>query len=223
MREIKRKIEQLMASDSAGIPVGREFCNPEFPVPENWHEDFIVHLASIVRPKLYLELGLYHCDVFNRILPYADHLIGVDKDPTSRKWISKSRKVRFVNSTTQEFARELYNTKLKIDMLFIDADHSEKAVLDDFGGFFPFVCQHGVVILHDTCPKNEFYIQSGYCGDAYKAIERLSRNATEYEMVTIPVHPGLTLCRKRESQLPWKEHNSRLAEYSIKDCPSIDK
>lgn len=44
----------------------------------DWHEDFIVHLASVVRPKVYVELGLFKCALFNRMIPYSERLIGVD-------------------------------------------------------------------------------------------------------------------------------------------------
>ncbi len=49
--------------------------------PVNWHEDFIVHLARVYRPKVYVELGLYQCVLFNRMIPYAEKLIGVDTVP----------------------------------------------------------------------------------------------------------------------------------------------
>ncbi len=32
---------------------------------ENWHEDFIINLAAQFRPKVYVELGLYQCELFN--------------------------------------------------------------------------------------------------------------------------------------------------------------
>ncbi|MGA2237700.1 MAG: hypothetical protein ABSG74_00645 [Candidatus Bathyarchaeia archaeon] len=37
-------------------------------------------MASVARPRVYVELGLYHCDVFNRIIPYAGCLVGVGLD-----------------------------------------------------------------------------------------------------------------------------------------------
>jgi predicted O-methyltransferase YrrM len=171
----------------------------------NWHEDFIVHLASIVRPKVYVELGVHHCKVFNRLVPYCEQLIGVDSNPDAVNWMARSNKVRFVNSTTQHFSQELHETSLRIDLLFIDADHSKAAVRSDFEAFFPFVSPHGIILLHDSHPRGAYYTQAGYCGDGYEAIEQLTRSKGEYEMMTIPVHPGLTLCRKRKVQLSWME------------------
>lgn len=173
--------------------------------PENWHELFIEHLASLLKPRVYVELGLYQCELFNRIIPHAQRLVGIDMNAEVGNWMAKSDKVRFVNSITDEFAAELRIHPMKIDMLFIDADHSKGAVLKDFWNFFPFVSLQGLIILHDSHPKNIEYTQPGYCGDAYKAVEELSANTDKFELMTIPVHPGLTLCRKRTTQLSWME------------------
>ncbi len=173
--------------------------------PENWHESFIEHLASVLKPRVCVELGLYRCELFNRIISHAQRLIGVDINAEAGNWMAKSDKVQFVHSTTDEFAATLREHPILIDMLFIDADHSKRAVLRDFWNFFPFVSPQGIIILHDTHPKNNDYTQPGYCGNAYKAIEELSRHTDLFEIMTIPVHPGLTLCRKRTTQLSWME------------------
>lgn len=88
-------------------------------------------------------------------------------------------------------------------MLFIDADHSKEAVLQDFRGFFPFVAPYGLILLHDSHPGKEGMMHPGLCGTAYQAIEELSKETESYEMMTIPISPGLTICRKRQEQLSW--------------------
>jgi predicted O-methyltransferase YrrM len=181
--------------------------NIDIETIENWHESFIEHLASVLKPRVYVELGLYRCELFNRVIPYAQRLIGVDVAAEAGKWMAKSDKVKFVNSSTDEYAATLQAHPMSIDMLFIDADHSKEAVLRDFWNFFPFVSRHELIILHDTFPKNIDYTQPGFCADAYKAIEELSKYTDKFEMMTIPVHPGLTLCRKRITQLSWLESN----------------
>jgi cephalosporin hydroxylase len=162
-------------------------------------------LVKVIKPQVYLELGLYQCTLFNRIVPYADKLIGVDIEKSAGKYMKKSNKTEFFNVSTVEFADTIKNSPIKIDILFIDADHSREAVLTDFNNFFPFVTPHGLILLHDSHPKDEDQCQPGYCGTGYQAIEELSRKKDEYEMMTIPVPPGLTICRKRKFQLAWKE------------------
>ncbi len=178
--------------------------NQHYEKKENWHEDFIVYLTAQYRPKVYVELGLYQCELFNKIVPYSDHCIGVDISAEAGKWMTVSEKTTFVNSTTDLFAEALKQNPIAIDMLFIDADHCKESVLKDFWNFFPFVNDHGLILLHDTHPKNIQYTDKGYCGDAYLVIEELKNHSDEFEMMTIPIHPGLTLIRKRKTQLAWE-------------------
>lgn len=168
------------------------------------HEAFICLLAKSVKPKVYVELGIYDCTLFNRMIPLvSEKLIGVDFVPEMGKHMKKHRKTEFFAGTTTDFAKELKKRGTVIDMLFIDADHSKEAVLEDFNNYFPMVKEDGIILLHDSYPKNKEFTQSGYCGDGYKAIFELSKKTDKYEMVTIPVHPGLVICRKRTKQMPW--------------------
>jgi len=153
-----------------------------------------------------VELGLYHCALFNRIIPFAEQLIGVDISAEAGNYMQQSSKTRFFKGPTQEFGKELEANPLQINMLFIDADHSKEAVLQDFKDFFPFVAPHGLILLHDTHPGNVQMIQPEWCGTAYLAAEELLRKTGgAYELMTIPVSPGLTICRKRQIQLSWQE------------------
>jgi predicted O-methyltransferase YrrM len=172
----------------------------------NWHENFIVELTKVLQPQVYVELGIADCALFNRLIPYAGQLIGVDSNPKAGAAMLASAKTRFVPATTDEFARELKANSLdfSINLLFIDACHSREAVLRDFHNFFPFVAPHGLILLHDTHPSPEI-LPRGWCGTAYQAIEELAQDTTNYELTTIPVPPGLTICRKRQTQLSWQE------------------
>jgi predicted O-methyltransferase YrrM len=170
-----------------------------------WHQGLIVHLASILRPNVYVEVGIFRCGLFNQMLPYANTLIGVDANPDAGKYMVSSPKARFVGARSSEFAHQLKKAPVAIDMLFIDADHSQEAVEEDFRNFLPFVAPHGLILLHDTHPIDEAATDGARCGDGYKAIERLSKETEQFEMMTLPLHPGLTLCRKRTAQLSWLE------------------
>jgi predicted O-methyltransferase YrrM/glycosyltransferase involved in cell wall biosynthesis len=170
-----------------------------------WHEDFIVLLASIVRPRVYVELGIYHCALFNQIIPYAQHLIGVDINPDAERYMQKTANTRFVLASTRDFVKQLESEGLQVDMLFIDADHAKDAVLQDFCSYLPRVSPHGLILMHDVHPGNIELTHPEWCGSAYLAAEELSRCTDEYEMMTIPVSPGLALCRKRKRQLSWME------------------
>ncbi len=145
----------------------------------NGHEDFIVHLARLVRPKLFVKLGLFHCALFNRVVPYAEKSIGVDIQPEAGNYMKQSRDTRFVKGTTQEFAKELEANPLQINMLFIDADPSQATVLQNFQEFFRFVAPNGLILLHDSHLEKAETVKPG-----------------AYQLIPIPVSGGLTVCRK---------------------------
>ncbi len=179
---------------------------PEKPADAlDWHIDFIAELAKTLRPDVYVELGLYQAELFNRVVPWVKRAFGVDIDPATEGFVRKTPNVRYLHGITSELASVIEAEGVGIDMLFIDADHSAEAVLNDFRMFFPLVNPHGTILMHDTHPGNARLIEPGWCGDAYRAVEELQKDTSEYEMVTIPRSPGLTICRKRRSQLSWME------------------
>ena len=170
-------------------------------VLENWHVPFIVNLASILKPKNYLELGIYQAELFNKLIPHCGRLTGIDIYSDSKNFIKKSNKTNFICSTTDNFFENLNQTKIKYDLIFIDADHSYESVKKDFNNSLEVIANHGIILLHDSYPLNKEFTDPGYCGDGYKAVFELSKKTKNYEMVTIPVHPGLTIARKRTKQV----------------------
>jgi predicted O-methyltransferase YrrM len=169
----------------------------------NWHVDFIVHLASVIKPKVYVELGLYQCELFNKVIPHAEKLIGVDFSEVAGQYMKRNSRTEFVWMKTEEFATLAKENGTVIDILFIDANHSYESVLEDFNNFFPLVRDQGIILLHDGYPQNIQQTASGYCDDGYRAIEELTANQKNFEMMTIPVAPGLTIARKKMAHLPW--------------------
>lgn len=169
----------------------------------DFHVDLIVHLASILRPNCYVELGVYKGETFNRVSRFANKSYAVDINPESKSYIRKESD--FFSGSTEDFLRYFSSEGRKIDLLFIDADHSASSVEFEFKEFFPYVSDQGVILLHDGYPLREGHTVPEICGDGYKAIERLSQKVDGYEMVTVPFPPGLTICRKRNQQVPWQK------------------
>jgi predicted O-methyltransferase YrrM len=169
-----------------------------------WYYDFLTILLSILKPKVYVELGLGYGTMFNRVSSKIPNAIGVDMDKDVLSVILEKDKV--IIGSTDEALIELKNKNIEIDFLFIDADHSKEQSKKDFLNYFGLVSDHGIIIFHDTHPKSEQFFASNRCGDCYAMIMDLQKQYIDnVEMITIPLHPGLTICRKRKMQLKWQE------------------
>lgn len=168
-----------------------------------WHIDFIVNLADILKPKSYLEIGIYQCGLFNKMIPFCDQLVGVDIDPKAGTFMNKSNKAKFVCTSSKDYLRNSILKNELYDFIFIDGNHSKEQVAQDFTGALSILSDNGVMLLHDTYPKDLAATAKDRCDDGYLAIEQLSISSKSYELMTIPMHPGLTICRKRTRQVNW--------------------
>lgn len=180
-------------------------CEMDYRTDGNFHLDFIELIAKRMKPDIYLELGLGpDAECMNRIFGYCKRAIGVDVKSTRKHnpaW-------ELFHLSTDEFFHDsapLWLEKESVDLCLVDADHSAKAVEQDFFSVFPYIKQDGIVLLHDTYPENEAMTAPGYSGDCFLTAAMLPVGAGHYgyEIVTLPVPPGLTIIRKRKKHLLW--------------------
>lgn len=170
---------------------------------DKYHLDLILHLAQIIKPKSYLEIGTYKAGLFNLMIPIAEKLMAVDINPDAKKYISHCGKTIFFDMDSRLFWNVARAENYRFDLIFIDGDHSKNAVREDFFGALSVINDEGIILLHDTYPVDSRATVQARCGDGYEAIWEISREVSDYELVTIPVHPGLTIVRKRKGQVPW--------------------
>jgi len=163
----------------------------------------VIYFASILRPDTYLELGLDKAETISKVRKYTKQAIGVD--------INKPENT--VGFTFYQMDTDSFFAKIKckeiiiptLDMVFIDAYHSYEQSSRDFNNAFEYLSDNGLIFLHDTYPKNEFFTDQGYCGDSYKTAWHIRMlRVSCCEIVTIPCHPGISIVRKCSKQLPWK-------------------
>jgi predicted O-methyltransferase YrrM len=64
------------------------------------------------------------------------------------------------DSHDQTFKQEVYDKVGKVDMLFIDGDHSYEGVKDDFNSFSHLVRDNGFIVLHDIV-DSEYHRERG--------------------------------------------------------------
>jgi len=154
------------------------------------HSDLILQLVKSVNCKTYLELGIYDGSTLARVGQTVPRVIGVDiKDLRINKNIGE-----FHLSTTQDF---LQNFNDMVDVIFIDADHSFESVKQDFESALRLLNEFGIIILHDTDPISEKYLDKGYCGDSYKMLDWLEVNHPEMSVITLPIsEAGLTIIKR---------------------------
>jgi SAM-dependent methyltransferase len=159
------------------------------------HSDIIGILASIYRPNVYVELGLYEGETLRKVQPYAQELHGVDIKPNFHLESLKQLPNTHIHyCTTDEFHE---NFTSKIDMAFIDADHCVESAERDFDSILRRLNPGGVILLHDTDPNSDHLIHPGYCGDSYKIVPMLENNP-DVNIVTLPAaEAGLSIVTKK--------------------------
>jgi len=153
------------------------------------HSDFIRTLCSIYQPQLYVELGVYQGETWDKVKPFCKRMIGVDiKDNGVEGDIR-------IQSTT-EFFKTFQDTP---DFVFIDADHSYKSVLADFCDALICLTRQGVVILHDTDPINDKLLEPGYCSDSYRIVRQVEQDPN-LNITTFPIaEAGLSMVTRKNN------------------------
>lgn len=159
------------------------------------HSTFIVQLAEIYRPGVYVELGLYEGETLAKVVPHIRKGYGVDMTRNVHlDALSRNPKLTICYQTTDSFFETFTEN---IDMAFIDADHCATSALRDFENVFKRLNPGGIVLLHDTDPESDRLIHPGYCGDSYKVVTILEANP-ELNVVTFPItEAGLTLVTRK--------------------------
>ncbi len=167
------------------------------------HIQFLEFMASWIKPEKYLELG---CRSGASLIPISSHcksVIGVDMDPPGYN-IPTNAKIEVC--TTDEYF-EKTDESVQYDMVFIDADHSYEQSLKDFMNVKDKVIGNGFIFMHDTSPYDVSFTASYLCGDTWKTAKWIKNNLiNEWEVVTLPFNPGLTILKRMniDKQLAWE-------------------
>jgi hypothetical protein len=93
--------------------------------------------------------------------------------------------------TSHEYRIKKLSNDSKIDLLYIDGDHSYEGIMSDLVGFHQFLSPRAMVLAHDVDPR---------CKEA-KGFDVLRDLPSElYEYCRIPLFPGLAILRKRSTE-----------------------
>jgi hypothetical protein len=172
--------------------------------PETYdHISMIDHLASWIKPESYLEIGVRDGRSLNVVSKYSKECHAVDLQFLHKNF---NNNVILYEMSSDDF----FNQKeelLMFDFVFIDGDHSKEQVYKDFLNVSNFVIEEGFVLLHDTSPCYKEFLEPDWCNNAWEAaLEIKNKHNNEWEILTLPFHPGLTILKKIKinKQLIWK-------------------
>lgn len=162
-----------------------------YETDSTWHRTLLTQLAERMRPACYLELGLWHEPAMLQVAQYAETCYGVDSETFPEKAPDNCIIVRM---TTDEFFERV--TIPRPELVFVDASHDSEQVLKDLENISRICADNCIVVIHDTFPENREYTDDGYCSDSYKVPDLIP-----WECVTLPLPPGITICRMRPRSL----------------------
>lgn len=151
----------------------------------------------------YLELGIRKGPCFNEVASFAKEAYAVDIEDC-KKFIKNNKNLIWFQGKSSDFLKK-HNKNKKFDLVFIDADHSHKSSLSDFQLLLSLVNDNGLVLFHDTYPPTEIFTAKKYCNDTYKTAEYIRKNYPQYEFITLPFYYGVSIFRKLDRQLLWKQ------------------
>lgn len=142
---------------------------------------------------------------FNRHIYYCDASASkIDNPLTIEGYLAPERGTFFRCDSDRMFEKPLS----EIALGFIDGDHNYVQAKKDFDNLLKLVVDNGFIILHDTCPPSEEYIDENKCGDVYKLRKEIEANP-ELDCISLPrgcaMGVGFTICRKKPASRKYYE------------------
>lgn len=156
------------------------------------HTSFLSQFFSYLKPENYLELGVRDGLNFRELARHCKKANGVDIVGAP---FALSENMEYFTQTTDAYFNTL--TDEIFDAVFIDADHSHGQSLKDFLNVKDRVIEDGFIFFHDTYPFNESMFDPNLCNNVYLTALHIKQNyINEFEIVTLPFNPGLTIVKK---------------------------
>ena len=174
----------------------------------------LLDIALSANPKVIVELGtgpglsslaFFRCIQYHRSNGRGGVLHSCDMNYSAidslRRRVKFSPLVIAHNLSSDQFAEWWGLSSTRIDLLYIDADHSYEQSLADFEHFAPFVSPNGLVIMHDTFPMTDAHEQLKFSGTVWQTVQYIKHHYLgEFEIATIPFLCGVSVLRKKGSK-----------------------
>lgn len=173
------------------------------------YEKVLKWIHRIVRPSLYIEIGVSRGDSLKNTLP-TTKLIGIDPSTKwTAEWTAHSR-ANIYNMTSDEFFERVQAGSISgaqgFSLAFIDGLHTYDQALRDFVNLEKISSSESVIMFHDCIPLDEISARNPrasqfYTGDIWKTLLIIVRNRPDLRICIIPTWPsGLVLVTGLDSK-----------------------
>lgn len=157
----------------------------------------------------YLEIGVRNpADNYNRIRVMVKQ--GADPNVHGVRGV--------VPCTSDEYFKTVVYPKHSINVIFVDGDHSYPQCTRDMVNAYNVCTMGGVVILHDTLPKNEAEQvnvkpnnDAPWCGQAWRSV--MLAQALDLDFYTVDCDHGVTVIHKDREEIWFAEIEAEFKDY----------
>lgn len=165
-----------------------------------WHTRFLEEMFSVIRPSVTVEIGIALGDTTRIFSKASKKVFAIDIDKSAVSRVSSLKNVQALIGDSTEILRMLLDQGVEADFVFIDGDHRIDKVLADFEVSTQLLSANGLIGIHDTYPRDETFVSDDnqWCSNSYLAPEYIRERFPEWNCISIPVHPGLTLAQRKE-------------------------
>ena len=146
--------------------------------------DLIKYLIEVKGYKTYLEIGIQNGDNWREI---NINKVGVDPN------VQKSKGIHI--KTSNEFFKKNKDT---FDIIFVDGDHARVQSFIDINNSLDVLNKGGLIVCHDSSPKDENHTNVWLNGEVYLTISKL-RKRSDLKITTWDGDHGCAIIEKKES------------------------
>jgi predicted O-methyltransferase YrrM len=148
--------------------------------------------SSIYLAKVAKKYGrhIYHCDASPSKID----------NPLTIPGYMEPEIATFFRCASDEMFKSDVMLRACLALSFIDGDHNYAQVEKDFINTLALTVENGYIILHDTYPPDESYIDENRCGTVYKLRQEIEKEPM-LDCITLPrgcaMGVGFTIVRKK--------------------------
>jgi hypothetical protein len=163
------------------------------------HKEVIEFFIRLLKPKNFIEIGTQFGETTNQIIhliPGDYYAVDIFIHDNMRFLSNKFQNLKLFQNSSDDFFSSQFDGKM-FEMAFIDASHNYEDTFRDFMNVKDFIVPDGIIFFHDTYPANLDETHPDLSGDCYKLPEKIRLDYNmEFEIITLPVSPGLSIARK---------------------------